>query len=208
MTNIAIPNTFVAGNFAIAADVNENFTEIETFLNSTGVPLLQAGAVSAASKIADAIITPAKLALPGVAVVNPTAGGGVVLTTSNQDLVSGASVTFSGNSSYATADAAAGKVTAVATGIYLLFGRTGVSASSSTNSDVQVSLKKNGATGLGYVLRVPSVTVSSGYQTYFCHFVSATAGDYFTLYGKNVTGASVVTAVSDMLGIAYLGPSS
>jgi hypothetical protein len=62
MTDLSVPNSFTAGNVAVAADVNENFTEIETFINDTGVPMLQDGAVSTAAKIADGVLTPAKFA--------------------------------------------------------------------------------------------------------------------------------------------------
>ena len=35
MATLAIPNTFVAGETIVAADVNENFTSLETILNTT-----------------------------------------------------------------------------------------------------------------------------------------------------------------------------
>lgn len=61
MTDLNTPNSFVSGTTIVAADVNENFQEIEDFLNTTGVPVLQDGAVDASSRIADGIVTHSKM---------------------------------------------------------------------------------------------------------------------------------------------------
>lgn len=61
MTDLNTPNSFVSGTTIVAADVNENFQEIEDFLNTTGVPVLQDGAVDTSSRIADGIVTHSKM---------------------------------------------------------------------------------------------------------------------------------------------------
>lgn len=62
MTNLAIPNPdFVSGTSISSAQVDANFGAIQTFLNTTGVPKVQDGAVDTAARIVDGIITPAKL---------------------------------------------------------------------------------------------------------------------------------------------------
>lgn len=45
MTDLSVSNTFVSGTTAVAADVNENFSDIEDFINTTGVPVIQDGVV-------------------------------------------------------------------------------------------------------------------------------------------------------------------
>lgn len=49
MTDIVIPNSFVSGTTAVAADVNENFEAIEDFVNLTGVPKVQDGVITHAN---------------------------------------------------------------------------------------------------------------------------------------------------------------
>lgn len=61
MAVLTIPNTFINGTAAIAAEVNANFTAVKTFAEnvSTGVGL-DTGAVTT-SKIADSAVTTAKI---------------------------------------------------------------------------------------------------------------------------------------------------
>jgi hypothetical protein len=61
MADFTTPNDFVAGQVAVAADVNANFTAVETFLNSTGVHVYQAGTIETAA-LEDSAVTSAKLA--------------------------------------------------------------------------------------------------------------------------------------------------
>jgi hypothetical protein len=47
MTDISITNTFSAGTKAKSAEVNENFADVEEFLNTTGVHKFQATKIQA-----------------------------------------------------------------------------------------------------------------------------------------------------------------
>lgn len=60
---LSIPNTFVDGTDALAADVNANFSAVSTFVNSTKLndDNLKTGGVGTAS-IADSAVTTAKIA--------------------------------------------------------------------------------------------------------------------------------------------------
>lgn len=60
MTDLSVPNTFSTGP-AVAAEVNANFDAIETFVNVTGAPVIQDGAVSSADKLASGVVTHAKM---------------------------------------------------------------------------------------------------------------------------------------------------
>lgn len=61
MAVLTIPNTFINGTAAIAAEVNANFTAVKTFAEnlSTGVGL-DSGAITT-NKLADSAVTTAKI---------------------------------------------------------------------------------------------------------------------------------------------------
>lgn len=59
MTNVAVTNTFSAGTLIESAKVNQNFSDLVTFLNSTGVSAYQDGSIAGAD-LADSIITTSK----------------------------------------------------------------------------------------------------------------------------------------------------
>lgn len=61
MTNFARTNTFVSGTTITAAASNQNWTDVETFLNTTGVGVYQTLSVTTAALAANAV-TGAKLA--------------------------------------------------------------------------------------------------------------------------------------------------
>jgi len=65
VTNINLPGTYVNGQTADGADVQADFDAIETFINTTGVHVYQAGTVAAAALASDAVTT-AKIAASAV----------------------------------------------------------------------------------------------------------------------------------------------
>jgi hypothetical protein len=74
MATLSIPNTFVNGTAAIAAEVNSNFTAVKTFVEglSTGSNL-DTGSVTTA-KIADLAVTTGKIAGNAVTFAKLAAG--------------------------------------------------------------------------------------------------------------------------------------
>jgi len=61
MTTAAVTNAFVAGNTIIASQVNQNFADVLTFLNTTGVNVFQPASITAPALAFDAVTTNAIL---------------------------------------------------------------------------------------------------------------------------------------------------
>ena len=61
MASASVTNTFTSGTTAVASEVNQNFSDILSFLNSTGVNVYQAGSINTAAMANDAV-TRAKMA--------------------------------------------------------------------------------------------------------------------------------------------------
>ena len=123
MADASVTNSFTAGGTIVANEVNANFTDLTTFLNTTGVHVYQAGTVNS-SALADASVTGNKLAATAAAqrrVVHSMNGGIIAIPSTSQWLLTypgnaGQSVTSGAASSYIfymnPADYAVGTLTA------------------------------------------------------------------------------------------------
>lgn len=91
MTDLAIPNTFLSDEDALASEMNANFQAIVDLVNTTGVPKLQDGAATT-NALGSGVVTAAKSAanFPG-----RVAGQGAMTTTYGPASIGSASRTDS-----------------------------------------------------------------------------------------------------------------
>lgn len=207
MTNAAVTNTFAAGATAVASQVNQNFTDILTFLNVTGVPKVQAAVVDATA-LASASVTAPKIGLPAVGGIANTRA---LTATLAAVVANGVAALTKTNTSFVDLDASLGKVIAKATGLYLVsmvvdaIGFSGT-LSAATQLEAQLwangSLLSNAPTSRGYAQASGTVSVEQTFIT------PLTANDFVQIAARLTTVGSGSPNCLTTLSMVYLGPSS
>lgn len=214
MANFTRTNTFVAATTVTAAGHNQNWTGLETFLNSTGVGAYQNGTILNAAIGAAAAIDLSKTAryIAGIYLANsgtPThtdsgnaqkvgAGGGTGTYTSEFD------VRPSGVS--AQSNTTSKRLDVQATGLYLVQGNASFGAIS-VDKTLNVGIRKNGTTYIAQTDYKQGVAGSAQMQT--LRIVSLTAGDYLELMAYQddsaSEGYSTALSIYNSLQMMYLG---
>lgn len=224
MTNVAVTNTFTSGTTISSSQVNTNFSDLVTFLNSTGVHVFQAGTVNATAlasnavttaKIADDAVTAAKIAdgtiVPGL-FSNPQwiqveLTSGISLTEATDTVITaaayGAQLNATGN--YGTNvgwDSTNKRPYAVTAGTFLITVMAEVAVVHTAASVITRSLrlKKNTSTVVD-VSNNEYVGGGTGDTTdlYINRIVTANANDYFrfSVAADQITGSYTSATITN-----------
>lgn len=194
MTDLSIPNSFTSGTSIVAADMNANFDAVETMVNTTGVPVLQDGAVSATAKIADGIVSVAKLDAKPVCLLDKSASQTVGNTFTK---ITGFSTTLNVQGDH---DNVADTITIQTAGLYRISGfatiSNGVFLYAAAYVDGSEAVRAAGADGSA---KIPVV--------HFTTIRSLSADQAVTLYAKTDT-ATVGAVTTCQLSVEYVGAAS
>jgi hypothetical protein len=209
MSDLNVTNTFVSGTSIVAADMNQNFDDIETLINTTGVPKLQDGAVSAAAKITDGVVTPPKLGMPYIGKLSGASTA--VVSSDGNKIVTGAGTQLieTDPTNGIDVDATASKLTVKRTGWYSIVSSLSFGATLPASASATFGYAVNGvATGAAGSVVNPNTTtaISMGFVPGVTLYASLTANDYIQPYIANTSASSTTLVVG--LTVEYVGPAS
>lgn len=197
MADLSIPNSFTSGTSIVAADMNANFDAIETMVNTTGVPVLQDGAVSATAKIADGVVSVAKLDAKPVCLLDKSSTQSL---TGSMAQITSFTTTLNVQGDH---DNTANAITIQTDGLYRVTISVRASGLSSTKG-LEAAAYKNGAE----VFRCSGLTNGGDAVACGSKILSLVSTDAITLYALAEQGSGTVSASSTFLSIEYIGAAS
>lgn len=176
--------------------MNENFQAVEDFINTTGVPKLQDGAISSTAKIADGVVSVVKLDAKPVCLLDKS---GTQAITGTLAQVTGFATTLNVQGDH---DNAANAITIQTAGLYRV--TCSMRTDENTSKAVAVAAYINGAEAFRQSTSAESsVAVAGGSKV-----LSLAANDVVTMYGLAADGSANVQAASTFLSVEYVGAAS
>lgn len=153
-------------------------------------------------------VTPAKLAMPGAAIMTPVASSQTLTAGAGRSLLNSSAAGTAYDTSTVTVTAGTARVTAQRTGLYLVMGDIAAQAVGGT-ATFAAYLRKNGTTDVATDIAATSALTTTSPNTQLPlrpQLLSLTAGDYLQLEAQAVTNN--VTVEGGSFIVLYLGPAS
>jgi hypothetical protein len=200
MTTCAVTNSFTPATTIVASQVNQNFTDLLTFLNTTGVNVYQAASIANAAISASAAIAQTKLGVVDACQVHKGGGTQTITTGAGQNVTFDTEDfdTAAMHSTVSNTD----RITIVTTGLYLLVAQGSFAANGTGNRLLTIN-KNAGATQL---VAVNNGTPLAGNSAALCAvtLASLTAADYVVVNAAQTSGGDLALS-SPMFAAVRIG---